>query len=1203
MGSTTAQLYRNVYAFSLAELHTIDSLQKEGVKGAIYGATAGTALLALPQALRKIEDRLEEIFRPRGQKQEINRRLTELDSITEALRGAFQGIRQYDEACTQLDQTQTRIVEEQNVLSRLRSEAVTVAAYVQLWPEWIRLQECAAELEGLPLVVESFPENGLGQLEIAREGLRARQEHLHDLEDKRTTLCRDAAGLAVDPQLIAQAEGISVLAERRSQYSAACEDLPLKQQKRGGIDREIADLLRRLGPRWTEAQVRQTDCSVVAREAIRGHAGALDGARAEVARTEQDVASRQEVHEVAASDEQTARQKAEQFSDLEPVDEALVRELQTGRALFREAAHDLPGVEVDLNRARTRVEEGIREIDARWTLNNVSQFDVSIAAQRKVQEFARRFDEARKALDKADSRRVAAHEMLRGSREQHAALLREFEELPKDVDREEVAQRKAALIGLRDALHERAQCASETQHSQSRLDDKRQELARLKAPLVSPLAPPRWLWLVILLVAVATLVAGLAIGKLPEVAIGAAVLAAFGVLGWAWSRVVRTKSADARRAHAEAVAQVQQEIGVLEADLERLRRPRADRDGAITKHAGVLSLSASPSPEEIRAAEEALERDRDTLETCERLEGELRKHADNVQQRERHLSDAERVVEERGQDLEAVNRDWGTYLSGLGLAPDNAVETVHLIFAKLSALRDQIGELRSKEERIGRMSASRDKYLALARRVPALAPHCDGAPADLLSAVDRFFEDVQKQHERLQERELARRTLADERRRVSATAEALQKAQEALATTKEQHRVVQEAWAGWLGQHGLAVDLSPPTALEALQLIENAVDRMTERQQLDEAIADLQSRAAAYEANAAAVFGALQRRVPESADLPARIAELGRELESNKHNAARQQEMQRQVESLAGQVESARHQVEEAVQHIASLLKEGDATDEDTFRERGKWYVRRNELHASIDQAESTIRKVSGEIDLDALKAKLAATSREQLEVRRQETELGITDAENQVNGLRDSKADLTNKIDSMKTADTVARLRADEERVRAEILPLALQWTRLAIAKRLLLHARKKFEEEQQPKVVRDAAEFFAAMTCGRFAKVIAPVGADTIEVVTAGGERRKPEELSRGTAEQLYLALRFGYIRLRAADHERPPVVMDDILVNFDPQRAAEAAAAILKLAGEHQVLFFTCHPETVARFRQQDASLRVYQLQAGVISVEIP
>jgi uncharacterized protein YhaN len=38
-----------------------------------------------------------------------------------------------------------------------------------------------------------------------------------------------------------------------------------------------------------------------------------------------------------------------------------------------------------------------------------------------------------------------------------------------------------------------------------------------------------------------------------------------------------------------------------------------------------------------------------------------------------------------------------------------------------------------------------------------------------------------------------------------------------------------------------------------------------------------------------------------------------------------------------------------------------------------------------------------------------------------------------------------------------------------------------------------------------------------------------------------------------------------------------MDDILVNFDADRASRAAAAIRELAERHQVLYFTCHAWT--------------------------
>jgi uncharacterized protein YhaN len=40
-----------------------------------------------------------------------------------------------------------------------------------------------------------------------------------------------------------------------------------------------------------------------------------------------------------------------------------------------------------------------------------------------------------------------------------------------------------------------------------------------------------------------------------------------------------------------------------------------------------------------------------------------------------------------------------------------------------------------------------------------------------------------------------------------------------------------------------------------------------------------------------------------------------------------------------------------------------------------------------------------------------------------------------------------------------------------------------------------------------------------------------------------------------------------------------MDEILVNFDPTRAAATAVTIRDLAERHQVLYFTCHRSTAA------------------------
>ena len=82
-------------------------------------------------------------------------------------------------------------------------------------------------------------------------------------------------------------------------------------------------------------------------------------------------------------------------------------------------------------------------------------------------------------------------------------------------------------------------------------------------------------------------------------------------------------------------------------------------------------------------------------------------------------------------------------------------------------------------------------------------------------------------------------------------------------------------------------------------------------------------------------------------------------------------------------------------------------------------------------------------------------------------------------------------------------------------------------------------------------------------------------IEAEAPSGARKVQKELSRGTAEQLYLALRFGYIKNLASKGRAYPVVVDEALVNFDPDRASAAIQGFLELAATHQVLLFTCHP----------------------------
>jgi uncharacterized protein YhaN len=85
----------------------------------------------------------------------------------------------------------------------------------------------------------------------------------------------------------------------------------------------------------------------------------------------------------------------------------------------------------------------------------------------------------------------------------------------------------------------------------------------------------------------------------------------------------------------------------------------------------------------------------------------------------------------------------------------------------------------------------------------------------------------------------------------------------------------------------------------------------------------------------------------------------------------------------------------------------------------------------------------------------------------------------------------------------------------------------------------------------------------------------------------------LSTGTREQVYLALRLAIVDHLDEGKETLPLLLDEILVNWDPERRQRVLDLLVELSRSRQIFLFTCHPhlaEEVAR-----AGGRVIELPA--------
>ena len=163
--------------------------------------------------------------------------------------------------------------------------------------------------------------------------------------------------------------------------------------------------------------------------------------------------------------------------------------------------------------------------------------------------------------------------------------------------------------------------------------------------------------------------------------------------------------------------------------------------------------------------------------------------------------------------------------------------------------------------------------------------------------------------------------------------------------------------------------------------------------------------------------------------------------------------------------------------------------------------------------------------------------------------------------------------------AERLARLSADVE-----------HYTRLKLASAVLARAIERHREKNQGSVLGRAGDLFAALTVGSFAGLRADVD-DKGQPILRGlrGDGVTPlgvESMSEGTADQLYLALRLASLEVHLADprNEPMPLVVDDILVNFDDARGLAALRALAELSKRTQVLFFTHHDHLIELARAE-------------------
>lgn len=135
-----------------------------------------------------------------------------------------------------------------------------------------------------------------------------------------------------------------------------------------------------------------------------------------------------------------------------------------------------------------------------------------------------------------------------------------------------------------------------------------------------------------------------------------------------------------------------------------------------------------------------------------------------------------------------------------------------------------------------------------------------------------------------------------------------------------------------------------------------------------------------------------------------------------------------------------------------------------------------------------------------------------------------------------------------------------------------------LAMTQRVLTQARELTLERAREQLGPKTSAHLGSLTFGRYSQVeVTSDLAVTVHHPDLENHIVEPAQLSRGTRDQLYMAARLALVDM-LYPNARPPLLLDDPFVNFDPQRRNAAVAMCEALGAERQLLLFTCSDQIV-------------------------
>jgi uncharacterized protein YhaN len=549
-------------------------------------------------------------------------------------------------------------------------------------------------------------------------------------------------------------------------------------------------------------------------------------------------------------------------------------------------------------------------------------------------------------------------------------------------------------------------------------------------------------------------------------------------------------------------------------------------------------------------------------------------------QLEQSLDKARTDRELRQGQLDEVTQEWHVFLSGFSVQPHppEVILEWHRTFESWLEHRTNLIDSQTRSRQLETQIADFEKLLNLHSPTSPEQSEDEVTVSQKLAVLRRRVD--QDKAAQLERSQIEKSLPTDQ--------EALRMLDKDEAQLNDRQSEWSREWATLSDQFGFAADWSVRFATKMLQELHDARQKLQESNSAAERAENLDEDVTRFHKESRSICIEV---ASDLTDFP--LSDMVQRLSERLSNAAeadREQTSLQQDQRKSGhRVESCQNEITELSNRIDSILKAAELSSAEEFLNVARQAQRQQELlteHASLSR---DLKRTAGAEDFERFLSELGSLDTDTLQLKLAELERQHHTIETQRDEALRLESEAKTALQAMDGTSKAAALQLEQEGSYAQLGTAVDRFAPLVLAQTLLKRAIDRFEKEHQPAMLAEVGRLLSRMTGGRYVSIRRRLDeAGTMLIEQQNGKLKTPAQLSTGTREQLYLAIRLAYVQHYCQESEPLPLIMDDILVNFDEQRAQNTLEVLFELPSSIQVLFLTCHEHIATRVGQMRPDL---------------